>query len=93
MINEVRTDCVPKSKVNTSGFDEIAQAANKIDFSKATSSLDELSDRFTTITGKIKSQLQDWVIDEIIKKPLQALEKTADSVMSIIVEKGKVVRK
>lgn len=75
--------------VNVKGFDNIAKAANRIDFSGAFAQIDELSDRFTTITGKIKSQLQDWVIEDIIKKPLAQLEKTADSVMNTIVTKGK----
>ena len=77
------------NKINTSGFEEITKAANKIDFSGALTSIDTLAERFTTITGKIKSQLQDWVIEDIIKKPMQELEKVADSVMNTIVEKGK----
>ena len=75
--------------VNVKGFDNIAKAAKRIDFSGAFAQIDELSSRFTTITGKIKSQLEDWVIEDIIKKPLAQLEQAADSVMNTVVNKGK----
>lgn len=75
--------------VNTKGFDVITKAANKVDFSALMSGLDNLENRFTTITGKIKSQIQDWVIEDVIKKPLAELEKVADTVFNTIVNKGK----
>ena len=75
--------------VNTKGFEGITQAANKVDFSGLISGIENIENRFTTITGRIKTQLQDWVIEEIIKKPLQELERVADTVFSTIVDKGK----
>lgn len=77
------------NNVSTKGFDEITKAANKVDFSKLVSGIETIEERFTTITGRIQTQLQDWVIDSIIKKPLQELEKVADTVFSTIVDKGK----
>lgn len=76
--------------INVKGFDELTKAANGVDFSKLTDSIDYVASRFSFI-GLAATKIKDKIIDEFMSIAVaipKAIDNSIDTVMGITKEKG-----